>query len=141
MSSWWRCARPFRASLAAAVGVMIGPGRIAAAVGDELVPESSRSCSRSSAGAATISALIWLTISVVVFDRGPACHPQGADHAHAVLVSLGDPRGLAGEHGPGSGLGIDRIRLAPGVAGLAIGAVDLDDSAAGMTRKRARPAP
>ena len=46
-----------------------------------------------------------------------------------VVVALGDARGLTGEHCTCRRLGIDGIGLAPSVARLAIGAVDLDDRA------------
>jgi hypothetical protein len=64
-----------------------------------VLPVIERSCSRSSAGAVTISALIWLVICVVLWT--------------AERRALGDGGRLSGQDRAGSRLGVDGIRRAP----------------------------
>ena len=70
--------------------------------------------------------MIW----VRAVDRRASSNPQGADHADPVLVGLGDRGRFSRENGPSGRLGVDGIGLAPSMAGLAIGAIDLDHGAA-----------
>jgi hypothetical protein len=53
-------------------------------------------------------------------------HPQAPHHLDHAVTGLGDSGRLAGQHRSGSGLGIDRVRLAPPAAALAVRPVDLN---------------
>jgi hypothetical protein len=66
-------------------------------------------------------------------DRRAAGHAQRPDHLDLAVTGLGHARGGACEHGPGGGLGVDRVGLAAASAGRPVGAVDLEhDLAVGM---------
>jgi hypothetical protein len=59
-------------------------------------------------------------------DGAAAGHHQGAQLPCGAVAVLGDGAGVAGQHGPGGGLGVDRVGLALAAPAGAVGAVDLD---------------
>ena len=42
-------------------------------------------------------------------DRGATCDPEGADHAHPVVVTLGDAERATGQHRSRCRFGVDGI--------------------------------
>jgi hypothetical protein len=56
--------------------------------------------------------------------RGGAGDPQRADHLHLAIACLGHHRDVAGLHGLGGGLGVQRIVLAVAAPGGPVGPVD-----------------
>jgi hypothetical protein len=100
----------------------------------------SRSCSRSSAGAVTTSALRALLAWGGPGSRsvGRPAAPRSSPPARFRPWGHG---GLAGLDRAGGSLGIGRVGLAAAAAGLAVGSVDLHTTWPPVARKRARAAP
>jgi hypothetical protein len=89
--------------------------------------ERPSSASRSDAGAVTSRPLSWLIAAVrALMAPARAARSARIDSTTAV-ASLGRGGGRAGQHGPGGGLGVDRIRLAALAAGAPVRPVDLHD--------------
>ncbi len=66
---------------------------------------------------------------------------QGSDHLDMAVAALGHASGSTTQDCPGSGVGVDRVGLAPSAASLAIGTIDLDHLDALVVQERGRPAP
>jgi hypothetical protein len=128
-SSAWSCcqrrARVRRLALVAAVGLVKGPGRMAAHALTRALVLSPSSGWRSSSGALYSNPVQLLGGCHPSLHGTAAGHPQHPDHLHLALTGLGRGGGHPGLGRPGSGLGVDRIRLAPATTGAAVGAVDL----------------
>jgi hypothetical protein len=140
LRAWWRRPRVPSASLAAASGLVIGPGTRAAAAATRVAAGRSRSCSRRSAGAVTTSALR----ALLAWGRARIAVGRATRSTRIIstcpVPALGHG-GLAGLDRAGGRLGIGRVGLAAAVAGLAVGSVDLHHDLAAVARKRARAAP
>jgi hypothetical protein len=119
-----RQARDRSATLVALPGSWTRPGRSAAQARMRWRGPSLRSGVRSGSGAETIRASIWAP-AWMRLHRAAASHPQHADHLRMSIPRLQCPASAAGLHGPGCGLGIERIGLAVAAAPGAIGPVHL----------------
>lgn len=68
-------------------------------------------------------------------DCRSASYPKRADHAHAIVVSLGKASVTARQHGASSGFGVEGIGLAMCAPSPTVRTVDLCDTAAGSGEK------
>jgi hypothetical protein len=122
--AWWRRARVPSASMAAAGGLVIGPGTRAAAAATRVAAGRSRSCSRSSAGAVTTGALRALLAWGGPGSRSvgrPAAPGSSPPARFRPWATVAWPAWTA----RAAGLGLGRVGLAAAAAGLAVGSVDL----------------
>src|SRR5215218_4981981 len=144
-SSAWSCcqrrARVRSVVLVAAVGLVRGPGRIAAHnLTRALVLEAEQGLAQFLGGAVE-HAVELLGGGHPGFEGAAAGHPQDPDHLHLALAGLGDSGGHPGQGGPGGSLGVDRVGLAVSSAGAAVGPVDLDDLEAVGAGEAGQPSP
>jgi hypothetical protein len=110
--------------MAAAGGLVIGPGTRAAAAATRVAAGRSRSCSRSSAGAVTTGALRALLAWGGPGSRSvgrPAAPGSSPPARFRPWATVAWPAWTA----RAAGLGLGRVGLAAAAAGLAVGSVDL----------------
>ena len=119
-------ARLRSARLAAASGLVIGPGTSGSGRWTSWAEGRARSCARSSSGAVTTRACSWLMAWVRALHGGRRVSRSAANHLDLAIAGLGLDDGLSGLDRPGGGLGIERIGLARASPGRPVGAVDLD---------------
>src|ERR671916_2769438 len=88
-----------------------------------LMPDSS---SRTAESAATSTALSWLIVWVRALTAEALASLNIPQHFHRPVTGLGAATGPAAEYGPGGGLGVEGVGLAPPAAGGLVRCVDLD---------------